>query len=121
MADIAGIPYVEAQFDENGAIQNAADVAIPAGTTDLFVMSHGWNNSAGEARDLYRGFFTSFSQVKPANLASRRCAIVGVIWPSKKFDELVAVSGVPGDGTGAASLSAEDAASLSLVSAKLDA
>ena len=28
MADIAGIPYVEAHFDENGAIQNAADVAI---------------------------------------------------------------------------------------------
>jgi len=120
MADIAGIPYVEAHFDENGAIQNAADVAIPAGTTDLFVMSHGWNNSANEARDLYRGFFTSFSQVKPAGLAGRQFAIIGVIWPSKKFDELVAVSGVPGDGTGAASLSAEDAASLSLVSAKLD-
>ena len=51
MNDIAGIPYVEAQFDKNGALENQNDVNLPAGVTDLFVMSHGWNNDADEARE----------------------------------------------------------------------
>ena len=85
MNDCAGIPYFEAGFDKHGALQNK--VKLPAGVTDLFVMSHGWNNNAAEARELYRKFFESFVAVgKPADFPGRTFAIVGVIWPSKQFD-----------------------------------
>jgi len=94
MNDIAGIPYVEAQFDKTGKL--ADPVTLPAGTTDVFVVSHGWNNNADRARQLYGDLFKSFVAVaQPGDLPGRTLAIVGVIWPSKEFDELVAVSGVP--------------------------
>src|SRR6266571_5715956 len=111
MNDIAGIPYVEAQFDKNGVLQNQVD--LPAGVTDLLVMSHGWNNNADDARALYRRLFENFVAVaQPGDLPGRTFAIVGVIWPSKAFDELVAISGVPGNAQGSASLHAADAGSV---------
>jgi hypothetical protein len=120
MSDIAGIPYVEAEFDKNGALQNP--VNLPAGVTDLFVMSHGWNNNAEDARGLYRRLFENFVAIAaPGDLPGRSFAIVGVIWPSKAFDELVAASGVPGDAQGSASLGkAHDSASLKALEDKLD-
>src|SRR5436190_24027538 len=120
MSDIAGIPYVEAEFDKNGALQNP--VNLPAGVTDLFVISHGWNNNAEDARGLYRRLFENFVAVAaPGDLPGRSFAIVGVIWPSKAFDELVAASGVPGDAQGSASLGkAHDAASLKALEENLD-
>lgn len=119
MADIAGIPYVEAVFDKKGTLEHR--VTLPAGVTDLFVISHGWNNNATDARALYRRFFESFAAVaQPNDLPGRSFAIVGVIWPSKKFDELVAVSGAPGGAQGAAGLSAADAQSRKALEAKLE-
>ena len=119
MTDIAGIPYVEAEFDKNGALQNA--VTLPAGVTDLFVMSHGWNNNAEDARGLYRRLFTNFAGLAAPALPGRSFAIVGVIWPSKAFDELVAASGVPGEAQGSASLTrGHDAASLKALEEKLE-
>src|SRR3954451_23976797 len=101
MNDIAGIPYVEAEFDNNGNAKN--QVTLPAGVTDLIVMSHGWNNDSAAGRALYQAFFTKFVAVAQANdLPGRKFAIVGVIWPSKKFDELVAASG--GNAQGSASI-----------------
>jgi hypothetical protein len=89
--------------------------------TDLFVMSHGWNNNAADARELYRKFFENFVAVaQPADLTARSFAIAGVIWPSKKFDELVAVSGVQGAAGGSASLSAADAGSRQALDAKIE-
>ena len=91
MQDIAGLPYVEALFDKDGRLER--QVALPNGVTDLFVVSHGWNNNANEARGLYTRLFTNFVAVaQPNDLAGRTPAIVGVIWPSKAFDELVAVA-----------------------------
>lgn len=119
MSDIAGIPYVEAQFDKNGVLQTP--VNLPPGVTDLFVMSHGWNNNSADARELYRKFFQNFVAVAQANdLPARSFAVAGVIWPSKKFDELVAVSGVPGGAEGSASLSAADAGSRRALEEKLE-
>jgi dienelactone hydrolase len=119
MNDIAGIPYVEAQFDKNGTRQGP--VALPAAVTDLFVISHGWNNNAERARELYRMLFESFAAVaQPGDLPGRTFAIVGVIWPSKEFDELVAVSGAPGGAEGSAGLRAADAQSLRALEAKLE-
>lgn len=121
MNDIAGIPYVEAQFNKDGAPSNQNQINLPAGVTDLFVISHGWNNDADAARDLYRGLFENFVAVaQPNDLPGRKFAILGVIWPSKKFDELVAASSAPGAG-GSASLSAAHKASQKAVEDKLKA
>ncbi|HEY4303267.1 MAG TPA: hypothetical protein VGM82_02275 [Gemmatimonadaceae bacterium] len=102
MNDIAGIPYVVAPFEIDGRLLQAVD--IPDGTTDVIVVSHGWNNNQADAEDLYNRMFTSFSQVgQPNDLDGRTIAIVGVIWPSKRFDEMVA-SVSDQDATGSASL-----------------
>lgn len=95
MADIAGISYFEVEFDKNGGIKR--DVTLPAGFTDLFVFSHGWNNDATEARDLYTKFFATFAKVAEAqfDLGAMKPAILGVFWPSKRFNENLAVSGGP--------------------------
>jgi hypothetical protein len=118
MNQIAGIPYVEAKFDKNGNLKS--QVTLPAGVTDLFVMSHGWNNDDAEARTLYAKFFASFMKVaQPNDLPGRSFAVVGVIWPSKKFDERIAVSGVTGDASGAAAIAA-DKSSQRALEEKLD-
>jgi hypothetical protein len=104
MSDIAGIPYFKVDFDKNGVF--AALPAIPNETTDLFVISHGWNNNAAEADNLYRTLFTNFSAVAKSFLIGKKLCIVGVFWPSKAFDELVAVERDSGDGGGAASIGA---------------
>lgn len=95
MADIAGISYFEVEFDKNGGVKR--DVTLPAGFTDLFVFSHGWNNDATEARDLYTKFFANFAKVAQAqfDLGAMKPAILGVFWPSKRFNEDLAVSGGP--------------------------
>ena len=47
MNEIAKIPYVEARFNKDGGLENQNEINLPAGVTDLFVMSHGWNNNRG--------------------------------------------------------------------------
>lgn len=118
MNDIAGIPYVTAQFEFDGRLLDT--VNVPDGTTDIIVVSHGWNNSRADAEDLYRRLFTNFTQVGgPGDLAGRNLAIVGVIWPSKRFDELVA-SVADQEATGAASLnSPQGVESQKMLEAKL--
>jgi predicted alpha/beta hydrolase family esterase len=119
MNDIAGIPYTEAQFNKDGSLEN--QVTLPAGITDLLVMSHGWNNDADAARTLYRNFFENFVAVARQNdLPGRHFAIVGVIWPSKKFDELVAASSAPGSAEGSAGLTAAHKESLKAIEEKLE-
>jgi hypothetical protein len=87
MADIAGIPFLEANFDKDGNLQNAVD--LPAGTTDVLIMSHGWNNTKQDAENLYDVFFKNFADLKSNfDFTGRELAIVGVFWPSKKFDDL---------------------------------
>nr|MBA2435170.1 hypothetical protein [Chthoniobacterales bacterium] len=65
MNDIAGIPYFEAQFDKDGS--PLSEVNLPADVTDLFVMSHGWNNNDADARELYRKFFENLVAVAQPN------------------------------------------------------
>jgi len=121
MNDIAGIPYVEAQFNKDGGLESQDQVNLPAGVTDLFIISHGWNNNAADARELYRKFFENFVAVAQRDdLSGRSFAIVGVIWPSKKFDELVAVSGAPGGAEGSANLEAVDKVSHQALEEKLE-
>ena len=101
MNDIAGIPYFEAEFDKDGNLKKP--VALPNDVTDVIVMSHGWNNNKEAAETLYSGLFKSFVDVGGPP-AGRKVAIVGVIWPSKQFDELVAAAAESGIASGAASV-----------------
>jgi hypothetical protein len=111
MNNIKGIPYLEVVFDKNGQRQNTP--VIPSGITDLIVMSHGWNNLPAAAEELYTKLFGNFADVTVDDhtIAARKIAIVGVIWPSKKFDDLM--TQLEGSGKapgGAKSLSAADQA-----------
>src|ERR1051325_9175586 len=103
MNDIAGISYSAARFDKDGAGLNKLEVTVPDGTTDVIVVSHGWNNTEEQADQLYTGLFTNFAAVASDQLQSKKIAIVGVIWPSKKFTDVVdAAVAEQGRGGGAA-------------------
>jgi len=119
MNAIAGIPYIEANFDKNGKL--TGPVTLPAGVTDVIVVSHGWNNNKQDAEQLYKDLFSNFVTVaQPNDLPNRSLAIIGVIWPSKRFDELVAATATSGAADGSAALSAPaNAESDKLLAAKI--
>ena len=120
MGDIAGLPYDTAEFDKDARLLHRP--AVPAGTTDLIVVSHGWNNDREAAESLYRKLFGNFAEVTrgDAAIGARKLAIVGVIWPSKKFDELMtltaadarAAGGAASAGGGAVASPAEQVAAM---------
>ena len=97
MADLSGFPYAEVRFDVDGAPVDAdgrkAAVGLPeqVGATDVLVVSHGWNNDMAEARALYANLASSMRGVidhaAPASYGDRTLAIIGVLWPSKRFAE----------------------------------
>ncbi len=76
-----------------------SDAAEPI--TDLIVISHGWNNDTAEAERLYASFFDHAGKLLTDNrlprLAASRIAVLGVLWPSKKFAE---PSLIPGNAAG---------------------
>ena len=98
MAEVAGFPYFEVQFTKQGEAfdprEKEAVLDAVRGSPqidDLFVVSHGWNNDIEEARALYRGLFGNVRRIldeggAPA-LAGRSAAVLGVLWPSKRFAE----------------------------------
>lgn len=120
MNTIKGIPYSTAEFDKAGKLLNQP--AIPAGTTDLIVVSHGWNNDRADAESLYTKLFGNFADVTAGDAAihSRKIAILGVIWPSKKFDELVQSSGSKAAGGAAGTGGSDKAASETEMLAMID-
>lgn len=87
-------PFSPVQFTKDGTVFQQSDVdglmnGIQSGVTDLFVISHGWNNDMDDARRLYGGLMAQVAaQVAtvPA-LRGRSYAIAGILWPSKKFDD----------------------------------
>ena len=94
----------ELRFDKDGRV--LSDVTLPSSTKQVFVFSHGWNNDANEARNLYGAFFRNFEKIAKARFNLTKVepfAVVGVFWPSKKFSEGLAVFG-GGDSNGAASV-----------------
>jgi hypothetical protein len=120
MDEIAGIPYVEASFDKNGQGPEK-EVVLPAGVTDLIIMSHGWNNNKSRAEDLYNSFFASFAAAaQPNDLSGRKLVILGVFWPSREYDTSVAVSGTPATGGGGAALGGGNGDSIKRLEEKLD-
>ncbi|HEV7714448.1 MAG TPA: hypothetical protein VGO53_02565 [Steroidobacteraceae bacterium] len=97
----------EVEFTKSGDVFNAAQVnallQAVGGLTDLFVISHGWNNDAAEARSLYDNLFKSVVEVMDAGvvkgLDGRTFGVMRILWPSKKFaDEDL----IPGGGAASA-------------------
>ena len=60
-----------------------------AALDDLVVVAHGWNNDMADARALYRDLLANVRRAldrgRAPGLAGRRIAVLGVLWPSKKF------------------------------------
>src|SRR6185436_4393227 len=75
--------------------------------TDLFVISHGWNNNIAEARNLYDALFASVDKVLGLELVDgldgRNFGQLRVFWPSKKFEDSELIPGGGAAGLTAAS------------------
>jgi hypothetical protein len=93
VTNINGLAYYEVDFNADGTPNTATgsgDGGLSAavakgGITDLFVLSHGWNNGVDSARDLYQAMFTLLADQLGTQLSSS--AAVGVIWPSLLFPD----------------------------------
>ena len=121
MDKIAGIPYVAARFDKDGALLNKQEVTLPNGTTDVIVASHGWNNTQEHAeQELYIPLFTNFAAVASDQLQNKKIAIVGVIWPSKKFTDVVDAAVAEQARGGGAGFGTSSTAADETIKAKLD-
>jgi hypothetical protein len=55
------------------------------GISDLFVLSHGWNNGIQSARDLYQAMFTLLADQLGEHRSSS--AAIGIPWPSLLFPD----------------------------------
>jgi predicted alpha/beta hydrolase family esterase len=121
MNDIAGIPYVAAIFDKDGAASNKQEVKLPDGTTDVVVASHGWNNTQEQAeQQLYIPLFSNFAAVASDQLQNKKIAIVGVIWPSKRFTDVVDAAVAEQARGGGAGFGSNSTAAEETIKAKLD-
>lgn len=110
MEQLSGFPYFPVEFTKDAAVHDQADVTAlqefvqREGTTDLLVVSHGWNNNMEEAKALYITLLGNVRAILDAgtlpNLANRKWAVLGVLWPSKKFEEKELIpSGAAGAGS----------------------
>jgi hypothetical protein len=102
-------PYFPLAFSKDGAIVDqsqfaavisaVAPAAAGGAITDLIVISHGWNNDMPEAEGLYTSIFNQVAAVLPLQNAAcdavraKRVAVVGILWPSKKFDDSSLIPG----------------------------
>ena len=106
--------YFEVEFTKDGDIAKRQQVddlihflRATGTTTDLFVISHGWNNDWNDARQLYVNFFgflkKQLGEGKFDNLKQRKFTVLGILWPSKKFADQDLIPGsATGDAGGAA-------------------
>ncbi|MBV9352362.1 MAG: serine/threonine protein kinase [Mycobacterium sp.] len=107
MTDFQGLRYYEVDFNADGTLNTATgsgDGGLPAavnagGITDLFVLSHGWNNGVDSARDLYQSMFGLLAAQLGAHLPTS--AAVGIIWPSLLFPDDDPATAPPVPSTGA--------------------
>src|SRR3712207_4958962 len=110
MQQLAGFPYFEVQFTREGRVHDRAeadallDFLDQGGVTDLFVLAHGWNNDMADARALYANYVGRMRELIDAGhgqgIEARSSAVVGVLWPSKKFtDDALIPSGAASAGS----------------------
>ncbi|MGZ8196196.1 MAG: hypothetical protein ACXWTH_11275 [Methylosarcina sp.] len=117
-------PYFPVKFDKNAKViaSGAADLKKllkddDKKPTDLIVISHGWNNDMAEAESLYSELLTNVNTLikegKVPGLTGRKFAVLGVLWPSKKFADSDLI---PGNAAGA-----EDSVDVKTLSKQIDA
>ncbi|MDQ4038490.1 MAG: hypothetical protein M3313_09110 [Actinomycetota bacterium] len=97
MQTVFGFPYAEVQFTRDGRVHDPAEVerlsamVSTVDVTDLFVVSHGWNNDMDEARRLYADLLQHIRAHIDANAVpgagDLMFGVLAVLWPSKKFAE----------------------------------
>ena len=85
------LPYLEVEFKKDAALHKpkVSDVlqfVEKKNLTDLFVISHGWNNDMKEARDLYVGLMDVLAGELQSisSFQDRSFGVLGIFWPSKK-------------------------------------
>ncbi len=105
---IGNFPFWQIQFDETGALVDPPSVKTALqelqaiAPDNLFMFSHGWNNSPPVARGLYNSFFGNLSDVfsrisggQLPGLGAAKIATVGLYWPSMRWiDETLPTDGV---------------------------
>ncbi|MGO9975849.1 MAG: hypothetical protein ACLP01_24205 [Solirubrobacteraceae bacterium] len=99
----AGFRYAEIQFDrsatafEHGSFDALAAELESTDSSDVLVFAHGWNNDMDQARRLYEQLAQRFRAVleaaPPPGLGQRRFAILGALWPSKRWAERELIPG----------------------------
>jgi len=84
---IAGIPFTELPMDRDGEHERTGEPLVPAGVTDLVVISHGWKNSREHALALCAGILEGARAAAGGTLDrdGRRFAAIGVMWPAFRF------------------------------------
>jgi hypothetical protein len=89
---IAGLPFWEITFDEQGdpdgtanpkAIKEIADKKL----TDVVLFSHGWNNNHAVATSLYRGWFAQLAPQVAHAKTPVAVGLVGIFWPSQRWSD----------------------------------
>jgi len=108
------LPHFSVEFTKSGQVFDPTQIDTllnnVSAFTDLFVVSHGWNNDIADATALYDHLFHSVSQVLGADVVpdvgGRSFGVVRIFWPSKKFtdEELI-----PGGGAASAHQENHDA------------
>ena len=90
-AEIAGLPFWELTFDEqgdpDGGQRDAFLAEVPArGITDVIVFAHGWNNDHRIAMELYTRFFGLLAPQVPQAVRGK-VGLAGVFWPSQRWSD----------------------------------
>jgi pimeloyl-ACP methyl ester carboxylesterase len=104
LTQYGGFPAFDVLYDVGGHLVDPAtesDATAYFGTgagnsvSDLFLISHGWNNDISEARQLYHNFFNAFA-FAPSSLRTKGGKTFGVLaifWPSKRFADPTEIPG----------------------------
>ncbi len=81
--------------DEDEMIAAIASGGANATASNIFIISHGWNNNIDEARALYAGYFGNVRAVLNANQSTLagEAIVVALFWPSKRFTDPTEIPG----------------------------
>lgn len=87
MDEIAGIPFVKLVVDKQGRRTPDEPPALPAGVTDVILISHGWKNDELRAETLYEMLLGNVIAAAGAqwNAQRRKFAVLGVFWPAFRY------------------------------------
>ena len=96
--DLHGFPFWTLEFDKDGspadagALDTFVDQVAGQALTDLYVISHGWNNDRDKALALYDRYFAEVRKIVDAKGVGARIGVAGVIWPSILWPDDAAAS-----------------------------